>query len=567
MPKRPHDLIYAVDERPPWGRLAMLGAQHAVLMSVYLVLIVIIARTAGASDAVVLSMLSFSMIVLAVASALQASPFGSGFLAVPVYSAIYLGPSVLAAKTGGLPLVFGMTIFAGLVEIALALFLRRLRWVFPPAVSGFIVCIVGLDLGLVGMKHALAIGTFETARAELPFHVIVSVSTLVIAVAATVWGRGAVRLIASLIGLVVGMAMAIFFGLVTPDSMHTMEEAGLVAFPGVSHISFAFDPKLMPAFLAAAVAAALRTIGVITTCQKINDADWKRPDFSNLKRGTIADGLSCIIAGLLGTPGLNTAPSLVGVSSAAQATSRWIAYACAGVLLIMSLVPKVGAVFLMLPLAVAGGILVFTASLMISAGIGIMVSRNVDVRATFVIGISMLLALTREMFPTYFNTLPEAFRSFTGGTLAIGVLAAIALTMAFRLGSRHSFVAAGGDAESIDAFLAQIPARCAAWKVSADVTQACLADATEIVESLRGPDGVERFDTCRLVYDEVDLAVEFAYVGPLPRFPTTQIDKKHLDEEQAFARGISMFLANIGPSNIETRTDGHRSTIKLTYES
>jgi xanthine/uracil permease len=38
---RPEDLVYAVAERPPWLRLTFLGLQHAVLMSVYLVLIVI----------------------------------------------------------------------------------------------------------------------------------------------------------------------------------------------------------------------------------------------------------------------------------------------------------------------------------------------------------------------------------------------------------------------------------------------------------------------------------------------------------------------------------------------
>ena len=39
-----------------------------------------------------------------------------------------------------------------------------------------------------------------------------------------------------------------------------------------------FAPDLVPAFMIAAVAAMLRTVGVVTTCQKINDADWKRPD-------------------------------------------------------------------------------------------------------------------------------------------------------------------------------------------------------------------------------------------------------------------------------------------------
>ena len=156
---RPEDLIYAVDERPPWPRLIFLGAQHAVLMSVYLVLIVIVFRSADASRAATLNALSLGMIALAISAALQAiwrGPVGSGYLAPPVFSAIYIGPAVFAAGTGGLPAVFAMTIFAGAVEIALAPLLRRLRSLFPPAISGFIVAIVGIQLGVIGIGDLLA---------------------------------------------------------------------------------------------------------------------------------------------------------------------------------------------------------------------------------------------------------------------------------------------------------------------------------------------------------------------------------------------------------------------------
>ena len=142
---RPEDLLYAVDELPPWPRLVVLGMQHAMLLSVNLVLIVIVFRRAGAGDAATLSALSLGMIALAISSVLQSmrkGPVGSGYLAPPVFSAIYIGAAVLAAGTGGLPAVFGMTIFAGLVEISLAYLLRRLRALFPPAISGFIVVIV-----------------------------------------------------------------------------------------------------------------------------------------------------------------------------------------------------------------------------------------------------------------------------------------------------------------------------------------------------------------------------------------------------------------------------------------
>jgi xanthine permease XanP len=148
--RRPEDLIYAIDERPPRPPLIFLGAQHAVLMSVYLVLIVIVFRHAEASHEPTLGALSLGMVALAISTVLQAhwrGPVGSGYLAPPVFSAIYIGPAVLAANTGGLPAVFAMTIFAGAVEIVLAPLLRRLRTLVPAAISGFIVAIVGLQLG------------------------------------------------------------------------------------------------------------------------------------------------------------------------------------------------------------------------------------------------------------------------------------------------------------------------------------------------------------------------------------------------------------------------------------
>lgn len=88
-------------------------------MSVYLVLIIIVVRTSKLTDEIAVDAVRVGMIALAMATTLQAlkPPFGSGFLAAPVVSAIYFKASLLAAELGGLPLVLGMTVFAGLLEI------------------------------------------------------------------------------------------------------------------------------------------------------------------------------------------------------------------------------------------------------------------------------------------------------------------------------------------------------------------------------------------------------------------------------------------------------------------
>lgn len=194
MAKRPDDLIYAVDERPPPARLLALGLQHAALLSIYLVMVVIVFRAADASHEATISAVSLGMIAIAIAiasilQALRQGPIGSGYLAPPVFSAIYLGPSVLAAESGGLPAVFGLTIFAGAVEIVIARFLRRLRVVFPPAISGFIVAIVGIQLGLVAFDRLLGIDEFGSET--YTSHLVIAGATLACIVGLAVWSGGA----------------------------------------------------------------------------------------------------------------------------------------------------------------------------------------------------------------------------------------------------------------------------------------------------------------------------------------------------------------------------------------
>jgi xanthine permease XanP len=571
MTRRPEELAYAVDETPPPLKLFALGLQHAVLVSVYLVLVVVVARAAKAPEAVVLSMLSLAMLALAAASVLQAlphGPVGSGYLAVPVYSAIYLGPSVLAAEAGGLPAVFGMTIFAGAVEVVLSRFLPRLRGLFPPSVSGFIVCLVGIELGLVGIGQALAVDAYKAGDPNYGAHLVAAAVTLFAGIGLSVWATGFLRLVCSLLALLAGVVVAVAGGLVTPQHWAALAGSPWLALPDPSFLSYDLEPALLPAFLAAAIAATLRTIGVVTTCQKLNDADWKRPEMRTLKGGTLADGLGCMIAGVAGAPGLNAAPSLVGVSSAARATSRAVAFACAAILVVAALTPKVGAFFLALPQSVAGGLLVFSASLMIAGGIGIMVSRTIDMRATFVIGLSLLLALGTKVFPIYFADLPPAVHTFTGGVLATGVFAAVLLTLVFRIGiRRHASLRLADESASVDEFLRILAERGRAWKIAPDVLSRATESTAEAVRELRAAGVLEHTLAASIAYDDVELTVELAYEGSVLRMPERHLRRRSLVEEESFAYGLANFLTAVHPDRVATRTDGRTVILRMHFSA
>ena len=113
--------------------------------------------------------------------------------------------------------------------------------------------------------------------------------------ALSIWGRGALKLLCSLLGLIVGIVGAFSFGLFGPAQLATIADAAWIAMPRPAIFQLEFDFRLVPAFLAAGIAAALRTVGVITTCHRINDVSWRRPDMSNIRKGVLADGLPTLV--------------------------------------------------------------------------------------------------------------------------------------------------------------------------------------------------------------------------------------------------------------------------------
>ena len=125
---RPAGLLYAADETPPPLVLVLSALQHVGVVAITLVYPIIIAREAGLSPRQLLDVVSLSMLALGAATILLSvrSPIsGANFLCPACYTAIYLGPSLFALRYGGLALVFGMTMVAGIVEIAIAPLLRR----------------------------------------------------------------------------------------------------------------------------------------------------------------------------------------------------------------------------------------------------------------------------------------------------------------------------------------------------------------------------------------------------------------------------------------------------------
>jgi xanthine permease XanP len=368
------------------------------------------------------------------------------------------------------------------------------------------------------------------------------------------------------------MASASAIGLIDPNRLAAIGRAAWVALPHPTFLQVSFDVGLAPAFLAVGVAASLRAVGVITTCQRINNAAWRRPDKTNIRKGVLAEGLSNMVGSALGVPGMSLGPSLVGVSGATGATSRVIGFAAAIVLLIFAFSPKLSGFFLLVPEEVAGSLLVFTASFMIAGGMQVMLSRPIDTRAIYVMGISTLLALSENVYPGYFRDLPPAVRSFTASPLALCLTAAIALTLLFRLGARQMGETAwNGSERSIVSALAFLRAKLEGWKIGAELIETSVANAREVItyflkNQARDPQGV-----LRVVYNGLELRTDITYRGsqtahlPTSRDTYAPIHGELENEEAAAYIGLRNFLRGLAVDRQQAKVHKGQVTVRLCY--
>jgi len=569
MATKPSDLTYGVDDVPPLPRLLALALQYAILIGVYMVVVVLVARAAGASADLTTDLVSLAFIAAGIGAAVQAwngRVFGSGFLAPPVYSAIYFAPAILAAKAGGLPAVAGMTVFAALVEIGLSRFLDRLRVVFQPLIAGFAVLVVGIQLGLVGVSEALdAAG--ETGPDFLS-DVAVGLVTLAACIGFSIWGRGVVRLVSTLLGLALGVVVALATGVIGASTFATVAGADWIDLPDPSFIAYAFEPGLAPAFVASAIAATLRTVGVVTTAQRINDADWKRPDMDNVARGVVGDGLGCLAGGLLSAPGMSSAASFVGLSSATAATSRSIAYATAALLILFAFIPKVGATIVGLPMGIAGAILVFTAAFLIVSGIQVMLTHGLDPRGGFAVSIALFVGIFSQVNPGYFKRLPDWMHMVTSDMLTVSLVIAIALTLVFRIGIRRRDAAAWDATDAAHAELgAFIEREGKAWKIDRSVVARAEDAVAALVDRLKQGGYLASPLALRADFDTLELTVHIVYRGVAPPPMHHHLAFLHPTEHPEAATVIGLAGASLatGADRTSVSIDNDEVTIRLGF--
>lgn len=564
--RKPTNVVYGVDEAPPLGVVLFSGLQHVGLASIFLVYPVLVAQAAGASAEVAGAVVSMTLIALAIGAILQSiplGPVGSGYLCPPIASVVYLVPSLMAAKYGGLAAVFGMTLAAGVLELGLARILWRLRALFPTEIAGLVVLLVGIATGIVGLRTAS--GLSQSAGGVDAIDISIALLTLAIMVALNVWGRGWLRLFCVLIGMGAGYACAWALGRVGA-SAHVSSDA-LLALPSLGHLAWRFDAALAIPFAIAAIAASLKVIGNVTTLQKANDADWVRADMGTVGRGVTADGLGSIAAGILGGHGLNTSTAAVGLATATGVQSRRVAWAVAGVLLVLAFVPKLGLIFYNMPLPVAGAALVFSSTFIVINGLEIMTSRLLDARRTLVIGLALVFGLAVEIYPVLLEPLPPAVRMALGTSLVLGTVVGLGLNLLFRIGLRRT-ASIDVQPEAVDAAALEqfMESHGASWGARRDVIERAKFNLQQSIETLVSSGAISGPLHVQVSFDEFLLDMRVSYDGPPLRLPERRPTNEEIMASEEGERNLAGFMLRRLADRVSVAARGDRSTILFHFD-
>ncbi len=565
MTRKPANLQYGVDDIPPTPVIVVNALQYVAVLAGFLVFPLIMTREAHVSADVADSVLSWSMIILAVGTSMQAlprGPVGSGYLAPSVMTAVYVSPSLEAVRLGGLALMGGMTIFGGAVEAVLSRSMHRLRSLLPPELAGVVILLVAIGNGMVGYRYLLSPGTMHHDVA----HWAVAMTTLLVTVALNVWGKGIVRASCALIGMIVGYACALPLGLVSHDELVGLTELPPLQLPHVGYFAWSFDTVLIAPFLIAALANTLKAAALLTAAEKFADADWVRPNLKKIGGGVLSDGITTALSGAFCVFGVNVSASSVGLSEATGVASRVVAYAISAIFLVMAFIPGLMRFFTLMPAGVIGATFIFTSCAIIKGGIETIASRMLDARRTLVVGLALMTGLAVEAFPAFFHSVPASIEPLVDSPLVLGTFVGFALNFVFRIGSRRR-ATLNVDPHALDFAAVQtfVEGRGGAWGARRDVIARASFAAQQLVEVIA--------DTCEprspIVlsgsFDEFDLGLEARYAGELLELPERRPTPDEITQGEDGVRLLAGFLLRHNADRSSTTRRGEACVVQFQF--
>mgnify|MGYP002508363737 FL=1 len=403
--------VFSLEGIPAPGQLIPLGLQHVVAAIVGVITpAIMVANTCNLSDGDRTLLIQVSLIVTALATLLQLYTIkhriGSGLPVVMGISFAYV-PTLLAI--GGqfdLPTILGAEIVGGCVAILFGIFVKQIRKLFPPLITGTVIFTIGLSLYPTAVRY-MAGGAGSEGFGGLK-NWSVALVTLAVVVLLQNFGKGVLKLGAILWGMIVGYVMALCLGMV---DFSAVAPAGWFQLAAPLHFGVKFEVSACISLAVVYVINAVQTIGDLSSTT-MGGMD-RMPTDKELSGGIIAQGAVSILGALFGGLPAATYSQNVGIVTVNRVINKAVFAFASLVLLLAGLVPKLSAILTTIPQAVIGGATISVFATITMTGIRMITSDHFSMRSSAVVGLSVALgvgitqvtgALQGPGFPAWVHT-------------------------------------------------------------------------------------------------------------------------------------------------------------------
>lgn len=433
----PSELIYGLHDRPAPMTSMLAALQHVLAAFVGIITPPLIIGSALGLGTHLPYLISMALLVSGIGTFIQARrPFGigAGMICLQGTSFAFLG-AVLSAgfivkQRGGSPedilaMIFGVCFFGALVQIVLSRFIGQLQRVITPLVTGIVITLIGVSLIKVGITDLG--GGFNAPDFGAPGNLALGAFVLVVIIllnrSAATW----LRLSAIIIGLAVGSLAAWFSGKLV---IQPLPDLPLISVPVPFKFGFAFD---WTAFLPVALIyliSTLETVGDLTANCMLSRQPISGPSYiERLKGGVLGDGVSCMLAATFSAFPNTTFAQNNGVIQLTGVASRYVGLYIGVVLMLLGLLPMIGAVLQQIPKPVLGGATLVMFGSVAAAGVRILAQSPLDRRNMLIIATSFGVGLGVAAQPQLLHRMPQLVQNLFDSAITSGGVTALIMCL------------------------------------------------------------------------------------------------------------------------------------------
>lgn len=422
--------VAPVDEMLPAGKLFLYGLQHVLAMYAGAVAVpLIIAAAAGLNQTQTAFLINADLFTCGIATLLQTLGIWKIGIKIPVIQGVTFAavtPMVIMAQTGGMTMIFGSVIVAGIFTFLAAPFFSKLIRFFPPIVTGTIITIIGVSLLPVGINWAA--GGVGNKNFGSMTYIFVSVIVLVSILLINKLFKGFVSHIAVLLGLIIGLIVAMPLGLV---SFADVADAPWIGITTPFYFGYPiFDIGAIVSMILVMLVVMVESTGDFLA---IGEMVGKKIGQDDLTAGLRADGLATALGGVFNAFPYTAFAQNVGLVGLTGVKSRFVVAMSGVILVILGLFPKMATIIASLPNAVLGGAGIAMFGIVAASGIKTLAKVDFEKKPNnmFIVAISIGIGMIPVMVPTFFQNFPPWSQTILHSGITLGSITAIILNAFF----------------------------------------------------------------------------------------------------------------------------------------